>query len=284
VIQTRIELAENLPLFVGNESEIRESITNLILNAVDAMPQGGTLWVRTLSRDWTPDPLQKMGQSYVILDVSDSGVGMDSETKARCLDPFFSTKGQRGTGLGLAMVYGVMERHEGKIEVQSEVGKGTTMSLIFPIRAHVSISGLNRGVSTRDVTGLHILCIDDEPLLREMLKELLTFRKHDVVTADGGESGINAFLSARKTDNPFDVVITDLGMPYVDGKQVALKIKSESPKTPVVMLTGWGTMMKDDGDIPVDVDMVLSKPPRILELQGTLNNLFADRIPNEEKG
>jgi len=277
VVRVKIEFDEKLPKFVGNEIEIRESLTNLILNAVDAMPTGGTLTVRTIAREW--DEHRKNGQAYVILQIIDTGIGMDEPTRSRCLDPFFSTKGQRGTGLGLAMVYGVMERHEGKIEVQSAPGEGTTMTLIFPIRDQKETSRTGKNNPAEDVTQLKILCIDDEPLLREMIRELLVFRTHVVTLADGGETGIAAFMAAKASGNPFDVVITDLGMPYVDGKKVALRIKTESPETPVVMLTGWGTMMKSDGDIPVDVDVVLSKPPRILELQATLNSLFATRKP-----
>jgi len=175
-----------------------------------------------------------------------------------------STKGKRGTGLGLAMVYGVMERHEGAIEVDSERGKGTTFRLIFPVRedALASVNGEDDGVAPKP---LQILCIDDEPLLRDLLKEMLERDGHGVEVSDGGQSGIEAFRSATRRGRPFDVVITDLGMPYVDGRQVAKILKRESPGTPVVMLTGWGAFMKEDSSEPAQVDGLLSKPPRSKE-------------------
>jgi CheY-like chemotaxis protein len=177
------------------------------------------------------------------------------------------------------MVYGVMERHEGKIEIESELGKGTTMRLIFPV-PKVSSAGLPRRIEgVVPLSSLHILCIDDEPLLRELLKEILANDGHEVAVADGGQLGIDTFREALRGGNPFDIVITDLGMPYIDGRQVATTLKNESPRTPIIMLTGWGSMMKADGDLPTQVDAVLSKPPRINELRETLNRLTQQPAP-----
>jgi signal transduction histidine kinase/ActR/RegA family two-component response regulator len=264
VIDLRTEFQDGLPAVVASESELREAITNLLLNAVDAMPNGGQLVVRTAVRGWS-DTLSEPKPSHIVIAVCDSGIGMDEETKKRCLEPFFSTKGKRGTGLGLAMVYGIMERHEGSIEIQSQPGKGTTMSLVFPIREAVASSIPAAGIPD-PVPAVRVLCIDDEPLLREMLQQLLQNAGHTVEVADGGQAGLDLFRSAKERGEAFDAVITDLGMPYVDGRQVANAIKAESPGTPVIMLTGWGTMMKEDGDVPAQVDGVLSKPPKINEL------------------
>ena len=115
-----------------------------------------------------------------------------------------------------------------------------------------------------------MLCIDDEPLLRELLKEVLEFERHKVVTADGGQSGLDAFQAAKNRGEPFDAVVTDLGMPHIDGRKVAQIIKTDSPATPVIMLTGWGTMLNEKGDLPISVDAILSKPPRPAELHETL--------------
>jgi CheY-like chemotaxis protein len=120
---------------------------------------------------------------------------------------------------------------------------------------------------------MQILCIDDEPLLRELIKEILERDGHTVEVSDGGHSGLDEFRLARERGRPFDVVITDLGMPYLDGKQVARTIKQESPSTPVVMLTGWGALMKEDGSTPEQVDGILSKPPRSKELREVLTRL-----------
>ena len=271
-VETVADLASNVPDLVGIESEIREALTNLVLNAVDALPNGGKITVRTrvFERDVSPGsdkhPLQ------VVIEVSDTGVGMSEETRKRCLEPFFSTKGQRGTGLGLAMVYGVMERHEGRIEIISEQGKGTTFRLFFPVRKKVrTLSDLEQ--DDAPTNPLQILCIDDEPLLRDLLKEMLERDGHRVKVCDGGQSGLDTFRQARLQGKPFDIVITDLGMPYVDGRQVAKLLKQESPGTPIVMLTGWGAFMKGDASEPVQVDSVLSKPPRSKELRETLFRL-----------
>jgi nitrogen-specific signal transduction histidine kinase/ActR/RegA family two-component response regulator len=270
VVEMDIHLARDVPPVLGNGSELREALTNLILNAVDAMPAGGKMRVATSVNSWNHPGNGGPVTSFVTLEVRDSGIGMDEETRNRCLEPFFSTKGQRGTGLGLAMVYGVMERHEGKIEIESEPGKGTAIRLVFPVRDSAELSQAPDPGRPREIPALRILCIDDEPLLRELLKEILESDGHKVAVADGGQAGIEAFRSARDTEVPFHVVITDLGMPYVDGRQVATTLKREAPGTPVIMLTGWGTMMKADGDVPAQVDAVLSKPPRMNELRETL--------------
>jgi CheY-like chemotaxis protein len=199
---------------------------------------------------------------------------MNEETRKRCLEPFFSTKGKRGTGLGLAMVYGVMQRHEGGIEIESEPGQGTLFRLIFPVRSILNATGEEDNRSALPEP-MQILCIDDEPLLRELIKEILERDGHSVEVSDCGQSGLDAFRLARERGRPFDVVFTDLGMPYLDGKQVARLLKHESPGTPVVMLTGWGAFMKEDGDAPAQVDGVLSKPPRSREIRETLCRLQA---------
>ena len=137
---------------------------------MDALPTGGKISIRT--RVSGPDVLDTKGayRTYVIAEISDSGIGMNEETRKRCLEPFFSTKGKRGTGLGLAMVYGVIQRHEGQIEIDSEVGKGTTFRLIFPVRNSLRRETAGEPIETA-MAPLKILCIDDEPLLRELLRK-----------------------------------------------------------------------------------------------------------------
>jgi signal transduction histidine kinase/ActR/RegA family two-component response regulator len=274
MIEMRSDFDANLASLVGIESEVREALTNLILNAVDAIPNGGTITVRTRvgSRGGSDTP------THVLLEVSDTGIGMDEETRKRCLEPFFSTKGKRGTGLGLAMVYGVMERHLGQIEIESEPGQGTVIKLIFPIRRIPGASPLANGKEESTIP-LNILCIDDEPLLRELLREILERDGHSVSLADGGQNGVDEFRAAAGRKQPFDVVLTDLGMPYFDGRQVVEVIKRESPHTPIIMLTGWGTFMKEDGDIPEQVSGILTKPPRSNELREMLRRVGNHRAP-----
>jgi len=194
---------------------------------------------------------------------------MTEETRKRCLEPFFSTKGTLGTGLGLAMVYGVMERHEGSIEIQSEPGKGSTFRLIFPVRDQLCARE-EAEETVAPAESLRILCIDDEPLLRELIKELLKHEGHDAVVCDSGQSGLDEFHRSREQGRPFDVVMTDLGMPYLDGRQVAKTIKKESPETAVVMLTGWGVLTNEPDEALPLVDGILSKPPQSRPLREML--------------
>src|SRR5882724_2231120 len=272
MIEMRSDFDANLAMLVGIESDVREGLTNLILNAVDAIPDGGTITVRTRVGSRGPSEMP----THVLLEVGDTGVGMDEETRKRCMEPFFSTKGKRGTGLGLAMVYGVMERHGGQIEIDSEPGKGTVIKLIFPIR-RLAGTDLVTGEPEQESVALNILCIDDEPLLRELLREILEREGHTVSLADGGQSGVDEFRAAAGSTRPFDVVLTDLGMPYFDGRQVVKTIKEESPGTPIIMLTGWGSFMKEDGDMPEQVSGILTKPPRSNELREMLRRVGTNR-------
>jgi CheY-like chemotaxis protein len=248
-------------------------MTNLVINAVDALPKGGTITLRTRVTKGDVHNLSGAYDTHVVIEVSDTGVGMNEETRKRCLEPFFSTKGRRGTGLGLAMVYGVMQRHEGNIEIDSELGKGTTFRLVFPVRKNIG-KAKHAEQTGPPIRPLNILCIDDEPLLRDLLKEMLERDGHTVEVSDSGQTGLDAFRYAREVGRPFDVVITDLGMPYIDGRQVTKTIKHESPGTPVVMLTGWGAFMKEDDSAPDELDALLSKPPRSKELRETLSRLM----------
>ncbi len=275
VIELRTEMAENPPQVMGAEGEIRDALTNLIFNAVDAMPDGGTLLLRTRciapqsAGEQAPAPVQ------VCLEVSDTGIGMDEETRRRCLEPFYTTKGERGTGLGLAMVYGMIQRHSAELELDSEPRRGTTFRLIFP--AHTPEPMVAVRVPTQLVAQrLRILLVDDDPLLIKSLRDALEGDGHLVTATNGGQAGIDAFRAAVATQGPhFDIVITDLGMPYVDGRKVAAAIKAASQRTPVIMLTGWGQRLVAENDIPPHVNRVLNKPPRLHELRGALAELAA---------
>jgi PAS domain S-box-containing protein len=264
-IELKLELAPALPLVMGIESEVREALINLIFNAVDAMPAGGALTVRTRA-----DSLAKT----VDLEVRDTGIGMDTETRQRCLEPFFTTKGERGTGLGLAMVYGVAQRHDAEIDIESAPGQGTTIRLRFQAQL-ADIAALPDIRPTTSVRHLRILVVDDDPMLIQSLHDTLKADGHDVVTAEGGKAGIAEFGAAGASGSRFDVVITDLGMPNVDGRQVAAAIKKASPATPVILLTGWGQRLAADGsEMPDHVDKVLSKPPKLRELRLALAQLL----------
>jgi signal transduction histidine kinase len=248
-IAIQTHFSDDLPPVMGIASELREGLTNLILNAVDALPKEGTITVRAAINGWTMRNGQRK-PSEVALEVQDNGVGMDEETRRRCLEPFFSTKGVRGTGLGLAMVYGIMERHDGRIEIDSERGKGTTIRLVFPVQEPQPTAPTDQTQSEESLPRLRILFVDDEPLLRQLVQGILENDGHSVCVADGGQKGVAEFQNARVEGQPFDVVITDLGMPQLDGRRLAQILKQDSPEIPIIMLTGWGALMRDDDELP----------------------------------
>src|SRR5437879_5728702 len=167
------------------------------------------------------------------------------------------------------MVYGTKQRHSAELEIESAVGKGTTMRLSFAIPTTPAV-GAAVWTPATSVPPQRILVVDDDPLVLKSLRETLEADGHRVTTADGGQAGIDAFLAARAQGNPFPVVITDLGMPYVDGRRVSNAVKTAAAGTIVLLLTGWGQRMVADGDIPPHVDHVLSKPPKLRELREAL--------------
>jgi signal transduction histidine kinase/ActR/RegA family two-component response regulator/PAS domain-containing protein len=263
VIEVKTSLASGLPSIMGAKSEIREALTNLIFNAVDAMPQGGILTLRTRLDE----------EERVVVEVIDTGFGMNEETRRRCLEPFFTTKGERGTGLGLAMVYGVMQRHGGELEIDSGPGSGTTARLCFASAAGAAAS--STGLQLILPAGLRILLVDDDPILLKSLRETLEQDGHTILTANGGKQGLDIFHTEVDPtgQSTISVVITDLGMPHVDGRSVARGVKQVSRDTPVILLTGWGERLIAEGDAPANVDRVLSKPPRLRELRKALAEL-----------
>jgi CheY-like chemotaxis protein len=256
-----------LPDVLVTEGELRDALTNLILNAVDAMPDGGRLTLRTHA-----------GAHHVSVEVSDTGVGMDEDTKRRCLEPFFTTKGERGTGMGLAMVYGMAQRHGVDLEIDSTRGQGTTFRLIFAPAPPACSDARPQAVAVL-AQPLSILIVDDDPLVLESMRAILQSDGHTVTAADGGQAGIDAFTSAVSRNDPFAVVITDLGMPHIDGRKVAATVKAASPSTPIVLLTGWGRRMAAGDEMPPHVDRLLGKPPSLADLRRVLAEVAANDQP-----
>ena len=265
VIETKIDDGDENPVVMGIESELREALVNLVLNATDAMPEGGTLTLRTGYRLESGKDVARRA----FIDVMDTGIGMDEATRRRCLEPFFTTKGERGSGLGLAMVYGITQRHGVDIDIVSTPGTGTIFRLIFPLSSPAPQS--TASIRIRKIPShTKILLVDDDPLLLSSLRESLVNDGHQVQTANGGKAGIEAFMDALRAGTPFPVVITDLGMPHVDGRAVAAAIKAAAPRTVIIMLTGWGQRLVATGEIPAEVTVVLSKPPKMVELRQSI--------------
>lgn len=276
VIRTVTDLAAEPPKVMGVESEIREALVNLVFNAVDAMPDGGTLTLRSrLAAEGLP--------RSVVVEVTDTGVGMDEETRRRCLEPFYSTKGDRGTGLGLAMVYGMVQRHSADLEIDSVPGNGTTVRLVFAVPAVTEVDAAGTSDVVAAPTGLRLLLVDDDPVLLKSLRDALESDGQSVTTANGGEAGIAEFRASLARGAAYAAVFTDLGMPYVDGRRVAAAVKDAAPATPVIMMTGWGRRMVEEDEIPPFVDRVLAKPPKLREIREVLAQLCR-AVPPEIAG
>ena len=218
-IELKPELAVDLMTIRGAENEIRDALTNLIFNAVDALPQGGGIEVRT-RMGTLPAPLGGI-EPCALLEVIDNGIGMDEETRRRCIEPFFTTKGDRGSGLGLAMVYGMAQAPQRRRSTSRARRPGARRcgSRSAPVlRARAPRGAIPSPLFA--MRSLRVLVVDDDPSLLESLRTSLLDEGHKVTTANGGQAGIDAFRSAQKAGKLFDVVITDLRMPDVDGRQV----------------------------------------------------------------
>lgn len=234
-----------IPSFRANEARIREILMNLIINAVDAMPRGGTITVSA-----TP-----VGADWVEIRVSDTGEGMPEEVRRRCLEPFFTTKGERGTGLGLSMVNGIVKRHGGTVEIETRLHEGTTFILRMPVSAHNATEFVDGNKPIPKVAPLRVLVIDDEKWSRQLMARYLKDDGHIVQSAEGGTEGIAMFRA-----DAFDLVITDKAMPRVGGDQVAREIKAMKSTVPIIMLTGSADMVIFRGQRPGGVDAIVAKP------------------------
>jgi signal transduction histidine kinase/CheY-like chemotaxis protein len=244
---------QQIPPISGNEAELREVIANLIFNSVDAIFANGSISLRTYADN-----------ENVVFEISDTGIGMSEEIKKRCFEPFFTNKGEKGTGLGLSIVYGTIQRHNGTIEVESEIGKGTTFRIRLPITEEIQDKQKEQK-SESILKPLHVLVIDDEVLIQDMLGEYLSIDGHTFELACNGREGLEKFRSGS-----FELVITDRAMPDINGDQLAFMIKQITTEVPVIMITGFGNIMKASGELPKNVDYLLSKPITLLEFRQTL--------------
>ena len=250
---------QKTPSISCNETQIQEVLTNLILNSVDALPKGGTITVRC----YYDDP-------WLSIEVTDDGVGMLPEVKQRCFEPFFSTKGKDGTGIGLSMVYGIVRGHNGQVDVFSEEDAGTTFTIRLPMEITLTKKATPRLPSGPDPEGLRILIVDDELWSRNLMEKHLRQSHNEVVATRSGKEGLNHFQKG-----PFDLVITDRAMPDMSGDSVAGEMKMINPDIPIIMVTGFGEIMKATGEKPKGVDAILSKPVTRTELNVTIASVMA---------
>jgi CheY-like chemotaxis protein len=235
---------------------LREILTNLIFNSVDAMPNGGTITART-----------SRAEEHVVLELIDTGTGMTEEVRTRCLEPFFSTKGDNGTGLGLSMVFGVIRRHEGRLDIESRPGMGSTFRIAFPRQVKTFAAAADAASGT--ARPLRVLVVDDEAVPRDVVTKYLSANGHEVVAVTAGPEALENFRRSA-----FDLVITDHAMPQMNGTQLAELIKAERPGQPVLMLTGFSDRNLSPDTIPPNVDLMLPKPTSQQELRNAITKLL----------
>jgi len=246
------------PVVLGTASEIRELIINLVFNSLDAMPNGGTVKITTRSIKGHPH-----------LSVIDNGIGMTEEVQARAFEPFFSTKGSKGNGLGLSVCASIAERHRARFTVQSEPGVGTTITVVFPPPAPVEVPQASHAADAvaPSVGTLKVLVVDDEPEVCESLGAMVAALGHDTRTARDGHDAL-VLLS----ESPVDVLVTDLGMPGMNGIDLATQAAVVRPGIAVVLMTAWAVDFGSDP--PPGIGAVVAKPATM----GAISHALADAV------
>jgi two-component system, cell cycle sensor histidine kinase and response regulator CckA len=252
-IDTTLDLAD-VPPISGSATELREVFVNLILNAVQAMSAGGRIWFRTRYQE---------DQGVVII-VQDTGSGMSESVRKRIFEPLFTTKGNAGSGMGLAVSYGIIQEHEGSIEVASQIGTGTTFTITFPPAGQDALP-VAKAVPYKAGHKARVLVVDDEVMVRKVLDKLLSLNGHTVAQADSGTAAL-ALLGKHS----FDIVFTDNGMPEMNGRQLARAIRERYPSLPVVLITGD----TETGQPDENVNVILGKPFKLERLEETIQQLL----------
>jgi signal transduction histidine kinase len=250
--------ADGEAIIRGSAAQLRELMTNLIFNAVDALPDGGTIRLRVVAED---------GQG--IIEVTDSGVGMSPEVQERVFEPFFTTKGEGGTGLGLAMVFGIVEQHGGSVNVRSAPGEGTTFRLTFPLTEALADAATlpARSAAVNPSQPLRVLAVDDEPMMTRAVMRMLKPLGHVVSTAASGEEALD-----RLAEQAFDVVISDMGMGAgMNGWELADAVRLRWPSVRFILATGWGAAIDLGEARAKGVEAVLAKPYHPAELLQVLS-------------
>jgi signal transduction histidine kinase/ActR/RegA family two-component response regulator len=246
----RFALHADCKAFVkGDPVELREVLVNMIYNAVDAMPSGGE--VRVSSQE---------NRDRVVVSISDTGTGMGPEVKQRLFDPFFTTKGKAGTGMGLAVSFGIIRRHEGTIDVESEPGRGTTFKISLPKVANpaatTSVQSPHSEILPRE-DKVRVLVVDDETHVRDVLIEALEVEGCEVISAQSGEIALALF---DQYQGRFDAVFTDIGMPEMSGWELVTEIRQRSKTVPLAIVSGWADAISVETRNAVNADWVIAKP------------------------
>jgi PAS domain S-box-containing protein len=253
-VDVTIDARDPLPI-LGSRAEIREALTNLIFNSVDALPEGGTIAIRCRAE----------GKNSV-LEVADNGIGMTEDVRSRMFEPFFTTKGMSGNGLGLSMVYGIVSRHKGTVEVETTPGSGTVVRVRIPC-TDVEGAAAPKRPRFEASARARILVVDDETEILAVLRDALEQAGHEVETASSGTEGIERFRASR-----FDVVLSDLGMADVGGWEVARAVRESGSRRVVLgLVTGWGATISEEMVKAHAVNFVIAKPFDVEDLVSKVN-------------
>jgi len=269
------EVAE-MPAFAGDGAALRELVMNLIINAVDAMPSGGVL---RLYAELLPAEQSPLGELTAMLKLSDTGVGMSEAVRARIFEPFFTTKGRAGTGMGLAMAYGIVQRHQGSISVQSQPGGGSSFTVLLPARPVPLEPGAPEQLPAPIPRKLRVLVVDDDETVRRVLIRQIQRMGHSVADAASGEAALAELHAA-----PYDLLCTDLGMPGMSGWDLIERARHAQPGLLTLLITGWGDQIEADEARARGADALLAKPFDVARLQQTLEDLHARRGANSALG
>jgi PAS domain S-box-containing protein len=270
-------LAQDLFLIDGDPGQIEQLLMNLLVNAADAMPLGGDITLKTVNishREIREKVYRPRPRDYVLLTVTDTGAGMDSKVLERIFDPFFTTKKfGKGTGLGLAMVYGIVKGHGGYIDVESQEGKGTTFQVYLPA-AKRRVEETEEGPETIQRGTETILIIDDEALVMEVGQKLLTFMGYQVLAAKEGEGALEIYRARR---NEIDLVILDLVMPRMEGGEVFRRLRQISPEVKVLISSGYSIDGKAAQILDEGACGFIQKPFDMKQLSQTLRTILDEK-------
>jgi PAS domain S-box-containing protein len=267
-IELRTHLDKNLMIIQGDIGQLEQSLLNLCINARDAMPSGGTLIIETynqrLDEHYVKTHLGIEEGKYVVLSITDTGIGMAPEVKDRIFEPFFTTKGKTGgTGMGLATVYGIIQNHGGQITVYTEMGKGTTFKLYFPVIEGARME-TPRKMKIDDKKGKGtILIIDDERAVRELWRDFLKKKGYRIITAEDGQRGIDVFRDSR---DEIDLVILDLVMPNMGGEEALKRLREIRPNIKVLVSSGYSENGQAKEILKQGVNGFIHKPVRLAEI------------------
>ena len=262
-IEVKITLAEDLPLINGDPTQIHQVMLNLCVNARDAMPNGGTLMLKTekISASTLNTKYQNViAEEYVSIVISDTGVGMDENTRSRIFEPFFTTKAPgQGTGLGLAVVHGIVNSHNGFIDVETELGSGTSFYIYFPSLQKTMLGYETLKITIPEIKGGSetILVVEDEEYLRTLLQTILESKGYNVLTARDGKEAIQMY---EKNWQEIDIVLSDLGLPKTNGEVVLREIRKVNPRVKVVLASGFIEPRVRTSLMKIGVDGFISKP------------------------